>query len=456
MGSFYRSGRLISAETFRPTGTRTLAAATESDLWSGVAATRPWPASEQLRIVSTSAEDDLLKAAITDVWDVTVAGALAIGDVAGITINGVLRAFMASGGDTNATVATGLINAVNNGAKAVHTVTPAGGYDVGDTFRVTIGATSYNHVCGAADTTAIVVTGLVAAINAGAGDPVYTAVDAATMVVLVATVGGVSATPIASVPVDTNADATLTRAGVVTGTVASTDYTAASGGVGIVSLTNIVTGTTADTVTSAMAVDPGLNSTCTAVHTTTGVSAVAGTGLQTLRIAYLDANGAEQVETVSMNGTTLVLTTATDVTAINSITGASFGSTGAAVGAVSVKDVAAAVIFGTVAAALTQDDAAMYRVPVRKKAYIASIDVSAGAVATTVKLKSDCNPATGAVVSGATFVWGTAVVGTDPATVTPATPWGPFPAAAKIWLTGTSAAGTACQGALNGYLEPAQ
>jgi hypothetical protein len=175
-----------------------------------------------------------------------------------------------------------------------------------------------------------------------------------------------------------------------------------------------------------------------------------------LRIAYLDANGAEQVEIVSMNGTTPVLTTASDVTAINSITGASFGSTGAAVGAVSVKDVAAAIIFGTVSAALTQDDAAMYRVPVRKKAYIASLDLSAGAVATTIKLKSDCNPATGAVVSGATFVWGTAVVGTDPATVTPATPWGPFPAAAKIWLTGTSAAGTACQGALNGYLEPAQ
>jgi len=183
---------------------------------------------------------------------------------------------------------------------------------------------------------------------------------------------------------------------------------------------------------------------------------VAGTGLQTLRIAYLDANGAEQVETVSMNGTTPVLTTATDVTAINSITGASFGSTGAAVGAVSVKDLAAAVIFGTVSAALTQDDAACYRVPVRKKAYIASLDLSAGAVATTVKLKSDCNPATGAVQAGATFVWGTAVVGTDPVTVTPATPWGPFPAAAKIWLTGTSAAGTVCQGSMNGYLEPAQ
>ena len=456
MGNFYRSGRLISAETFRPTGTRTLAAATESDLWSGVAATRPWPASEQLRIVSTSAEDALLKSAITDVWDITVAGALAVGDVPVITINGVDYGYMAGAGDTNALAATGLIAAVNAGAKAVHSVTPTGGYDIGDTFRITIGATSYDHVCGAADTTAVVVTGLTAAVNAGAGNPVYLAIDALTKVVLVAKAGGVSATPTASVPVDTNADATLTRAGVVTGVAASTDYTASSGGAGIVTLTNNITGSTTDTVTSAMAVDPGLDSTCTAVHTATGVTAVAGTGLRTLRIAYLDANGAEQVETVTMDGLTSVTTTATNVTAITSITGATFGSTGAAVGAVSVKNMASAVIFGTVSAGLSQDDAAVYRVPVRKKAYVASIDVSAGAVATTVKLKSDANPATGLVQAGSAFVWGSAVVGTDPATVTPAAPWGPFPAAAKIWITGTSAGGTVCQGAMNGYLEPNQ
>jgi hypothetical protein len=48
----------------------------------------------------------------------------------------------------------------------------------------------------------------------------------------------------------------------------------------------------------------------------------------------------------------------------------------------------------------------------------------------------------------------TSSIGTDPAEIEPAAPLGPFPAAARIWLTGLSAGGTACQGSFDGYLEP--
>ena len=54
----------------------------------------------------------------------------------------------------------------------------------------------------------------------------------------------------------------------------------------------------------------------------------AGTGLRTILIIYLDGNGDEQNEIVTLNGTTKVLTTATDMTAINLLIGLTAGSGG--------------------------------------------------------------------------------------------------------------------------------
>lgn len=662
MGSFYRSGRLISAETIRPSGVRTLAAATESDLWSGVAATRPWPASEQLRIVSTSAEDDNVKTqsgtitiagtmdtvvtqsntitvagtmqpVLTDEWDSVLGGAHENNDVARLTLNGVHYDTVVTAAIPNvAALANEIATSAMSGSFDIWSVLPGGVLDAGDIITLTVpGATAspYAYTVQLADTAALVSAGLKALVDADGG-ATYTAVVGGSTLFLTKTARGVGVTITATFTTDPGLNATSTVAHIVTGVAGQTAWNVVSDGVNTVTSTHATSGVTADTVASSFIFDAGAASTFVSTHTVTGaaadiarvtlngtaysrtisnvdtadtvatalaatlhalpavnaaavgavitvtaatagtagaytlvdssvnnqaggvalsctvasvavganadiiavsdgtttysrtvttavladeVTALAatinaaaayiassiagvitvsaavpgvgftfvdaktdnqnadltvtvnntanmanggGTGLRTLRIAYLDGDGAEQVETVTMDGLTPVLTAATDVTSITSITGASFGSTGAAVGAVSVKDVAAAAIFGTVSAALTQDESATYRVPVRKKAYIASLDLSAGAVATTVKLKSDCNPATGAVQAGATFVWGTAVVGTDPVTVTPATAWGPFPAAAKVWLTGTSAAGTVCQGSMNGYLEPAQ
>jgi len=453
MSKFYRNGLLITAAASAILGARVLVDATPEQLWGGAAVTRPSPGGIQLKAASTSAEDDLQKADIADVWDVTVAGALATGDVPGITINGVLYGYMAVPGDTNALAATGLIAAVNAGAKAVHTATPAGGYDIGDTLRVTIGAASYDHVCGAADTTAIVVTGLVSAINGGAGDPVYTALDAVSRVILIAKAGGVSATPTASVPVDTNADASLTIAGVVTGVAASTDYTAADGGAGIATLTNVVAGVTADTVTAAMAVDPGLDSTCTAVHTTTGAVGAAGTGIRSLLLEYLDTAGALQSETITLNGTTAVATVATDIDEMLQVSATAVGSAGAAVGTITLKNMAGATTHEQLAVGTCETRSAIYKVPSSRRAFAFAMELAAS-VASSFALCSDCNPQTGVVVSGAKFVWSLDQAGAQGHNDDFAnSPIGPFPAGARFWIEATGGAGRTVFGSLSFYLE---
>lgn len=62
----------------------------------------------------------------------------------------------------------------------------------------------------------------------------------------------------------------------------------------------------------------------------------AGTGIQTMRIHYLDNTGAEQTEDVTLNGTTGVDTVATDMRFINDFYALTVGSNGVAVGNVTL------------------------------------------------------------------------------------------------------------------------
>ena len=58
----------------------------------------------------------------------------------------------------------------------------------------------------------------------------------------------------------------------------------------------------------------------------------AGTGIQTVDIHYLDADHAEQSETVTLNGLTAVATTATDILRVNEFHASAVGSGGVAAG----------------------------------------------------------------------------------------------------------------------------
>ncbi|GAG86698.1 unnamed protein product, partial [marine sediment metagenome] len=60
------------------------------------------------------------------------------------------------------------------------------------------------------------------------------------------------------------------------------------------------------------------------------------TGVLTLRMEYLDAAGDEQTEDITMNGTTGVNTTATDIRFINDLYSLTVGSNGVAEGNIRV------------------------------------------------------------------------------------------------------------------------
>lgn len=75
-----------------------------------------------------------------------------------------------------------------------------------------------------------------------------------------------------------------------------------------------------------------------AVVSTSANDAAAGTGIRTLDIHYLDANLAEQTETVTLNGTTPVNTVATNIRFIQCMHMVTFGSGKAAAGNISATN----------------------------------------------------------------------------------------------------------------------
>lgn len=74
------------------------------------------------------------------------------------------------------------------------------------------------------------------------------------------------------------------------------------------------------------------------IVSTSASDGVAGTGIRTLDIHYLDANLAEQTETVTLNGTTPVLTVATNIRFIQCMHMVTFGTGKAAAGNISATN----------------------------------------------------------------------------------------------------------------------
>ena len=74
------------------------------------------------------------------------------------------------------------------------------------------------------------------------------------------------------------------------------------------------------------------------IVSTSANDSAAGTGIRTLDIHYLDANLASQTETVTLNGTTPVLTIATNIRFIQCMHGLTFGAGNAAAGNISASN----------------------------------------------------------------------------------------------------------------------
>lgn len=105
----------------------------------------------------------------------------------------------------------------------------------------------------------------------------------------------------------------------------------------------------------------------------------AGTGVQTLEIEFLDSSGAEQVETIVMNGTSPVATASTDIDRVQWIHGITVGSNAVAEGNITLRQSTAAggEIYEYVASGGNQSLSARYTVPAGKTGYVMGWHASA-------------------------------------------------------------------------------
>lgn len=181
---------------------------------------------------------------------------------------------------------------------------------------------------------------------------------------------------------------------------------------------------------------------------------VAGTGIRALRLDYLDANGVRQAEVVVMNGIVPVLTVATDIVELLNVTATVVGGAGVADGTIEIRDNLGATVYETIAIGACSTLSAIAKVPAGRRAFVHASSIAAS-VASQVRLMSDCNPVTGAVVAGASFAWSVDQAGQQGHNTEYLSPLGPFPAGARIWIDAVGAVGRVITGSLAIYLEPA-
>lgn len=132
----------------------------------------------------------------------------------------------------------------------------------------------------------------------------------------------------------------------------------------------------------------------------------AGAGALTVQIGYLDANYAEQTTTVTLNGTTRVNTTPTNILRINSFRVLTAGANGKPTGNLSLTNTGGTVTYSHIAAGFTRARNSLYTVPAGKTFYMTSISASAvGTKYMRLMVKASYNEKTGTVsTSGVFFV----------------------------------------------------
>jgi hypothetical protein len=103
-----------------------------------------------------------------------------------------------------------------------------------------------------------------------------------------------------------------------------------------------------------------------------------GTGLQSVRISYLDNTYADLTETITLSGTTAVPTVATNILRVNAIRVVTAGANKVAAGDVNCTNTTGTVIYRQISAGYTRGRGSVYTVPLNKTLYITTIHVSSG------------------------------------------------------------------------------
>jgi len=119
----------------------------------------------------------------------------------------------------------------------------------------------------------------------------------------------------------------------------------------------------------------------------------AGTGALTVEIIYLDNTYKEKREVVTLNGTTVVATTATDIFRVNRFRVLTAGATGAAAGKIDLRNLADTPIYASIAIGQTESRQIVYTVPAGRKLIIDEMYLSNTAATalkyTNIELKNN-------------------------------------------------------------------
>jgi hypothetical protein len=97
-----------------------------------------------------------------------------------------------------------------------------------------------------------------------------------------------------------------------------------------------------------------------------------GTGAITLYITYLDGNYVQHIETIALNGTTTVGTTATDIFRVNNFRCASVGADGKPTGNITLRAFGGGTVYSYILAGYTRARNIVYTVPADMTLYITS------------------------------------------------------------------------------------
>jgi hypothetical protein len=114
------------------------------------------------------------------------------------------------------------------------------------------------------------------------------------------------------------------------------------------------------------------------VSASTNDTSPSGAGVHKVRIWYLNTAFDEKVETVSLNGTTEVKTSANDIYRVNAFRALEAGSGGKAAGNISLTDVSGIIYYSQIATGQTRARSSIYTVPAGKTLYITELTYSVG------------------------------------------------------------------------------
>ena len=98
-----------------------------------------------------------------------------------------------------------------------------------------------------------------------------------------------------------------------------------------------------------------------------------GTGIGVVTVYYLKADGTAATEDVTLNGTGVVTTTATDIYRVNSLKAKTVGTGGSAAGVISIRNLADTPIYSQIEVGNTRSRNSIYTVPKGKTLYVTSM-----------------------------------------------------------------------------------